>query len=67
MFLTTIAFSSIQLDAKHSFKLIPAKLLYIALNIVAALWACRKLSRMGLLPVDEADWIPFYQVAPVCY
>jgi hypothetical protein len=66
-FVNSLAFASIQIEAKNSHKLWPAKLLFLGLNIGAILWACRKLSRMGLLPVDDADWIAFYRVAPVCF
>jgi len=55
------AFASLQ-DSTNSLTLLPCKLIYMLANLFffgLALW---KISKLGLLPVNDSDWVAFYGV-----
>jgi len=55
------AFVSLQ-DANNAFTLLPCKLIYLLANLLFTGLALWKISKLGLLPVTDADWLAFYGV-----
>jgi len=50
-------------DKSNSMQVVLCQIVYFLTNLCFAVLALWKISKMGLLPVHDSDWIAFYGVA----